>query len=562
MICHTSPISGIAAHGDRWVATAGYDNQLILWDQRTHSSVARAHHDHLVNQCAFSPDGDLIVSSSSDYGARLWSVPDLRLMAILGGHEDDVEMSVFAPSGQQVATASRDHVVRVFDLSGRQVVAFEGHTADVISVEWAADGTSVISSSDDGTIKRWSLVDGSLLEDIDLHGVETDTVAIHAHGTIYAGNDRGELLTIAKGAVSAASAHGAGVKRVVLDRQRDKLVTLSYDRTMALWDVAHGQPELLRRSGYPDDVWARSCAFAGESKLVFATFGATYREYDVAADRWSTEDVPATQGVNAVTVVRGRQITVGDAGVVKQEGVRWNELGSLCNFLTPAGDVVLTGGQLGRVFDAATGRLLWQHRSPLNCAATFVRDGVTHAVVGSYTGEAVVLRLDDDGVRHVADVPMHANAIKGVAVSGDVIFTVCADTSAAWYDASSLERIAHLPDAHRKIANGCAALPGGRFASVSRDLTLRIWDRDRNVLEVPTPHDHSIKCVASDRSGHLIVTGSYFGTISVFDTRTGTWRAPSRPTASGISSLCADDENKQFLASSYDGRVYPVSFDG
>lgn len=45
------------------------------------------------------------------------------------------------------------------------------------------------------------------------------------------------------------------------------------------------------------------------------------------------------------------------------------ELGSLCNFLLPFGDVVLTGGQLGIVFDAISGKRIHQHRSPLNCGA-------------------------------------------------------------------------------------------------------------------------------------------------------------------------------------------------
>lgn len=560
MIQHTAPISGIAAFRDRYVATAGYDNRLILWDQRTHASLARANHDHLVNQCAFSPDGTLLVSSSSDYGARLWSVPDLRLVAVLAEHGDDVEMSVFDPGGQQVATASRDHVVRVFDLEGRLNAAFEGHTADVISVEWSACSTSLISSSDDGTIKRWSLVDGSLLEDIDLQGVETDTLAIHANGTIYAGNDHGELLVISKGSVTRTPAHAAGVKRVVLDRDREKLVTLSYDRTMSLWDVSEADPELVRRTSYPDDVWARSCAFAGASSLVFATFGATYRTYDVAADRWTAEDVPTTGGVNAVCTFLGTRVTVGDAGIVRRGAEVRHKLGSLCNFLTPADDRILTGGQLGRLFDAASGEVIHQHHSPLNCGATFIKDGVLHAVIGSYTGEAIVLRLDSDGVTHVADVRMHENAIKGIAVSDGIIFSVCADTSASWFDAASLDRVAHLPEAHRKIANGCAALPGGRFASVSRDLTLRLWNADRSAVEVPEAHDHSIKCVASDSRGRWVATGSYYGTVAIYDVGRGEWFDMLRPTASGISSLCVDDAARQFLASSYDGQVYPIAF--
>lgn len=191
MIRHSSPISGVAAHEDSYVATAGYDNHVILWDQRTRVPLARVAHDHLANQCAFSPDGRFLVTSSSDYSARIWSVPDMRLRAVLGQHEDDVEMSAFHPTEEKVATASRDHRVRVFDFGGDLLHVFGGHTADVISVAWSHDGREIISSSDDGTIKRWSLATGGLVEDLDLGGVETDTVAIGGNGTVYAGNDEG-----------------------------------------------------------------------------------------------------------------------------------------------------------------------------------------------------------------------------------------------------------------------------------------------------------------------------------------------------------------------------------
>jgi toxoflavin biosynthesis protein ToxC len=53
---HLGPIAGIAAHGD-WIATAGYDNQIILWNALQREAIARVFHDHLVNHCAFSSDG-------------------------------------------------------------------------------------------------------------------------------------------------------------------------------------------------------------------------------------------------------------------------------------------------------------------------------------------------------------------------------------------------------------------------------------------------------------------------------------------------------------------------
>jgi WD40 repeat protein len=123
------------------VLTAGYDNQVILCQQSDKRPIARSWHDHLANQASFSPDGRFALTSSSDYGARLWTVPDLRLVAVFAAHDDDVEMSVFHPRKQWVATASRDHRVRVYDFTGKLVTTMTGHTADVISVEWARDAS-------------------------------------------------------------------------------------------------------------------------------------------------------------------------------------------------------------------------------------------------------------------------------------------------------------------------------------------------------------------------------------------------------------------------------------
>lgn len=560
MIQHRGPISGIAAWGDEYVATAGYDNQVICWDQRTGRAVSRSFHDHLANQCQFAPDGKHLLTSSSDYTARLWTVPDLRLVAVLGDQQDDVEMSVFHPVKELVATASRDHRVRVYDFSGRLLHRFVGHTADVISVEWARGADELISSSDDGTIKRWSLASGGMTDDLDMDGVETDTIAISSSGTIFAGNDEGQIIVVTDGESTTVPAHDAGIKRLVLDDTRHLLVSLSYDRTMRLWDVSSGTPEAKDTADLPPDVWPRSCAFAGGTRLVFATFGATYRGYDYQARTWDTAVVPVTGGVNAVLPVRGGStVTVGDAGVVRHDGEPIAETGSLCNFLTPLGGLVLSGGQLGKVFDALTGRELYQHRSPLNCGVAFERDGESYAVIGAYTGEGLLLRLTGDTVEHVRDLELNVNAVKDVAVSGDFLFSVAADASATWYRLSTLEKVATVEDAHDKIANGCTGLGEGWFASISRDLKLRIWNPDRVAEVVDTPHTHSIKCVAADTDGRFIAAGSYDGHIAVYDRAESRWTAVERPTTSGISSLAYDADNKFFLAGSYDGQVYPVA---
>ncbi|HEU5470958.1 MAG TPA: WD40 repeat domain-containing protein [Actinophytocola sp.] len=559
MIEHRSPISGIAAHKDKYVATAGYDNQVVLWDQGTRRAMNRVLHDHLANQCSFNSDGSLLVTSSSDYTARLWSVPELRLRAVLNDQRDDVEMSVFHPVRDLVATASRDHLLRVYDTEGNLLRRFTGHTADVISVEWAGDGDELITSSDDGTVKRWSLSTGELLQDIDLGGVETDTIAIARNGILYAGNDDGQIVVINGAERTVVEAHASGVKRLVLNNERHLMVSLSYDRTMLLWDTGGETLEQVDKADIPDDVWPRSCAFAAGTTLVFGTFGSRYRSYDYGARRWHAGDVPPTYGLNAVCWHDNGRLAVGDAGTVYRDGAELTRLNSLCNFLTPMSSVVVTGGQLGRLMDALTGRTLHQHVSPLNCAATFVRDGAEHVIVGAYTGEGLVFRLDADGrFQHVTDIPLHANAVKGVAVSGDRIFSVCADTGVAWHRVDDFARLHVIDHAHDRIANGCVGLGGGHFASVGRDLKLRLWSPDFTARVVDTTHPNSIKCIAAD-GGNLIATGSYHGHLKIYHRGLDRWVAQDRPTTSGISALCHVPDTDRFLASSYDGAVYEIS---
>jgi toxoflavin biosynthesis protein ToxC len=49
VIQHKSPISGIDASGTL-IATAGYDNRVILWDAATRTALAEGRHDRLASQ--------------------------------------------------------------------------------------------------------------------------------------------------------------------------------------------------------------------------------------------------------------------------------------------------------------------------------------------------------------------------------------------------------------------------------------------------------------------------------------------------------------------------------
>ena len=554
---HHGPIASVAAGGN-YIATAGYDNQVILWDKRTHESLARSLHDHLVNHCAFNSDATLLATASSDYTARIWEVPSMRLKAALIGHSDDVDMAVFSPDDQLVATCALDRTIRIFDLAGHCLKIFSGHTGNIISVAWMRNGKRLVSCGVDGTVREWDVESESELHCHHI-AVRTDTLVIDTDGTIFAGDDKGRIVVIADGNISYVAAHKAGIKKIEYDAISRTLITLSYDRSMALWQVNDTRNILeLSRSEFPALVWARSAAQIAPTQIAVGTFGSRYAVYDWQTNRWDTDGIVADSSLNAVTVLNDTQYAIGDAGVLLKDGEPVAHMGSLCNFLLPVDEWLLTGGQLGQLFDAQTGKMLYQHHSPLNCGTSFLRNGKLHIVIGSYTGEAIVFAVNGPGaLTWLTTLELYENAIKGLVATDEHIFSVCANTSISWHSIHDFSLVRTITQAHERIANGCCIAGPNGFASIGRDRKLRLWMGDQKEV-YDTPHPNSVKCICANDDGTMLMTGAYTGTLAGFDLTTRSWHSFSRPTAAGISSLTFDSHNRRFLASSYDGQIYAV----
>ena len=182
----------------------------------------------------------------------------MRLQAVLPGHGDDVDMAVFSPDDSKIATCALDRLVRIFSMNGQCLHTMAGHTGNVLSVSWSKDGQFVISSSVDGTIRRWDANTGELVQTSNLQ-VRTDSLEIDPNGIIYAGDDLGRIAIITGERISYIQAHRAGIKKLVMNFHTKQIVTLSYDRSMAIWQISPNFTlEELSRTDYPETVWARA----------------------------------------------------------------------------------------------------------------------------------------------------------------------------------------------------------------------------------------------------------------------------------------------------------------
>src|SRR5207302_10516228 len=73
-------------------------------------------HSRAVTSIAFSSDGAILASGSSDKTVKLWAVATGKSTLTLRGHSDGILIVVFGATGKTLASASLDNTVKFWDV--------------------------------------------------------------------------------------------------------------------------------------------------------------------------------------------------------------------------------------------------------------------------------------------------------------------------------------------------------------------------------------------------------------------------------------------------------------
>ena len=152
---HPAEVTAAARFGPDLVVTGDAEGVVRLWDFASGDTTELTGHVARILAFAVSPSRDRLASASADGTARIWTLPDGDLAAILAGHENYVLDVAFSPDGEQIATASQDRTARLWRTStGQEQAVLAGHTEAVTAVRFAPDGR-VLTASQDGTVRTW-----------------------------------------------------------------------------------------------------------------------------------------------------------------------------------------------------------------------------------------------------------------------------------------------------------------------------------------------------------------------------------------------------------------------
>ncbi len=258
-------------------------------------------HAESVLSVAFSPNGRLLASGSSDNTIHLWDVTTGRSVRLLTGHKSQVFSVAFSPNGAMLASASGDHAVKLWDVAGgRAPVTFAGHTDKVFSVAYSPDGNTLASASKDKTIKLWKVAAGSELLTLTGHTAPVMTVAFSPDGQMLAsGSEDGtiRLWDVATGReIRSMLAHAGMIHAVAFSPDGRTLASAGRNNTIGLWNVSDGR-ELHLLTGHTGFV--EGLAFSPEGRvLASASADTTVRLWD----SWSGNELKRLTG-NAGWVV-------------------------------------------------------------------------------------------------------------------------------------------------------------------------------------------------------------------------------------------------------------------
>ena len=152
------------------IASSTDDGTLCLWDAETFQlrhyveDSGQAYSIFHTYFISFSPNGRWIVTDREHRNCRIWNVESGTLHRELCGHINPLNAARFDPTSTRLATASWDWTVRVWDVkTGEQLFVMDRHTDHVWDVSFSPDGNLVVSASWDFTVRIWDAFTGGLL---------------------------------------------------------------------------------------------------------------------------------------------------------------------------------------------------------------------------------------------------------------------------------------------------------------------------------------------------------------------------------------------------------------
>ncbi|MDZ4793360.1 MAG: caspase family protein [Bacteroidota bacterium] len=254
---HTGKIKSLSFNhtGKRILTSANLDTVVKLWDAETGYLIRNLTDRNYNDLAMFSPDGSMIIVSTSSGTAFLLSAETgLPLMA-LQTQNKGIQKAAFSFDGKRLITLSRSRIPELYELpTGNLVANLAGHSSFVNTVGFTPDGNKVITTSYDNTIKIWDAKTGFLQLTLEGNTEMVVSVTVSPDGTRLSSSTLGsrtaKLWDLQKGSfIADLTGNDYSLKSIYFSQDSKTIFTTGHQSITKAWHTDNGRPLTLPYTG-------------------------------------------------------------------------------------------------------------------------------------------------------------------------------------------------------------------------------------------------------------------------------------------------------------------------